>query len=669
MHSIVQESQLRAAWDQFFANYLEGEVQNAYLEGATSLAVDFEELQLADPDVANALLDTPETVLVYAEQALFAIDAPVEIKQRMKVRPFNLPRSSRRNGVTLGARDFGRLIQFPGIVKLRDYKRANAVEAAFECKACGNIEHVIQEDEDLVQPHECLGCERQGPWRMLESESKLVDFQRLEVEEAGTLDHDTRRRDQIRVHLREDLADGLEVGDSIIINGILRAQAKRRGNVKQTTFDRLIDAVSVEVDPESRKNLEITAEEEQAILELAADENLMARMVNSFAPDIDGMTDEKEALLLAIIGGTGRIDTNTGRRTRGDIHVLLVGDPSTAKSDLLQYSYQLAPRGIMVHAKTTTAAGLAGAVEKLEGTNIWTVQAGALSMADQGTCSIDEIEKLNKDAQNTLLNAIEQQVIHINKGGVHQDLTSRCSVLAAANPRGQRFDQFEPVAEQFTLEPALLSRFDLRFAIMDRPEKDRDLRIARAVLGRGRMQEPPMTLDLLRKYIHYARTRCRPVLDDDANETLATYYADIRIGADGAIPITTRQLDGLRRITEAYARLHLRDQATQEDARRAMALFERSMKSIGTDRETGAFDVDIIETGRSHSQHDRIRLIRHIIKDLTEENDRGFAREEDVLAKAQDQGIDETAAKKALETMRRNNEVFQRAGAGTYALL
>jgi replicative DNA helicase Mcm len=291
---------------------------------------------------------------------------------------------------------------------------------------------------------------------------------------------------------------------------------------------------------------------------------------------------------------------------------------------------------------------------------------------------------------------MEQQEISIAKAGISATLKSRCAVIGAANPKLGRFDEYEPIPNQINMPPALLSRFDLIFSLKDKPSRDRDAQLATHLLkthqaGEVREHrkanpggaysvedessmmsrvEPDLPAEFLRKYVAYAKRSVFPVLTEDAMKRIQDYYVDLRAAAsDGSIPLTARQLEAFIRVAEASARIRLSQEATIEDADRAIRIVETYLTSVGVDRATGKFDIDVIATGVSHSQHDRVRTVQDIIRALSRESEKGYAREDDIVAEAGRKGIPAAEAQKALETLKRNNSVYAKGGAGTYAPL
>lgn len=697
----VQDSVLSAMWESFLQEYckpLVQEVAENYPDGkhGKSVTVTFNDIQLRDPNLADYLLQKPRHCLQVGAQMLQNVDVTVDPKPRLHLRVTGLPPSQLIKVRNIRAEHLGRFLAVEGLVKKVTEVRPQVLEAAFDCKTCGNRIRLVQDDEFIAEPVICDGCEKPGPWTLREEECRFLDHQKVEIQEAPEGLRGGAQPERITIHLQDDLVHKVAPGDRIVLNGILTAQKKRQGSNVKVEFNKVLQGVSVFLQQQEFSEIDLTAEDEEKIVEMSRDPRIYDRLRGSFAPTIFGLDTEKDALILSLFGGVSK-EYKDGSRNRGDIHVLLVGDPGVAKSQLLRYLAKLAPRAIFTSGKGASAAGLTAAAVKDEfGEGQWTLEAGALVLADMGIACIDELDKMDKNDQSSMHQAMEQQEISIAKAGISATLKSRCAVIGAANPKLGRFDEFEPVGEQINMPPALLSRFDLIFSLRDKPSRDRDAQLATHILkthqaGEVREHrranptgaygpedeaalttriEPELPAEFFRKYVAYAKRNVFPVLSDDALDRIREYYVNLRSSAaSGAIPLTARQLEAFVRLAEASARIRLSQEATSDDADRAIRIVQTYMQSVGTDSETGQFDIDKIATGVTHSQHDRLRTIQDIIRTLAKESDKGYAREEDVLQEASRRGVPAPEAMKALETLKRNNSVYAKGGAGTFAPL
>ena len=373
-------------------------------------------------------------------------------------------------------------------------------------------------------------------------------------------------------------------------------------------------------------------------------------------------------MALQAFGGVRKILPD-GTRTRGDIHMLLVGDPGTAKSQLLIYMSKLVPGSLFTAGPSSTGVGLTAAAVKDEFSEGWTLEAGTLVLADGSLACVDELDKMDERDREAMHQALEQQEISVAKAGINATLKARCSLLAAANPKLGRFDEFIPLYEQINLPPALFSRFDLIFPIIDKPKKDTDEKLAEHMLRLHQNPEkyenakPFFFADFLRKYIAYARQNSKPVLTDDALTVIKEFFVDIREKSiKGEVPVTPRQLETLMRLSEASARIRLDKEITVEDAERAIAIFGEYARRVATDRETGGIDLDIIATGHSHSQQGRMRIIIGIIDRLSKESPDSWAKQEDIVREAEIKGIDASKTESALKHLEQERRVEHHSG-------
>jgi replicative DNA helicase Mcm len=317
----------------------------------------------------------------------------------------------------------------------------------------------------------------------------------------------------------------------------------------------------------------------------------------------------------------------------------------------------------------------------------WTLEAGALVLADQGIAAVDELDKMRPEDRSAMHEALEQQSISVSKAGINATLKSRCSLLGAANPKYGRFDQYESIGEQIDLEPALISRFDLIFTVTDKPDPEHDRELAEHILTTnyaGELNthrsevatsnvseeevaqateevEPIIDAELLRKYIAYAKRNCYPTMTEAARERIQEFYVDLRSkGAeeDAPVPVTARKLEALVRLGEASARIRLSDKVTAEDADRVIEIVRSCLQDIGVDPETGQYDADVVETGTSKTQRDRIKNIRSIIGEIETEYEEG-APVEEVLKHAEDVGMERSKAEHEIEKLKQRGEVYE----------
>jgi replicative DNA helicase Mcm len=358
-------------------------------------------------------------------------------------------------------------------------------------------------------------------------------------------------------------------------------------------------------------------------------------------------------------------------------------------SQLLSYVKNVAPRSVYTSGKGSSAAGLTAAAvrDDFGDGQQWSLEAGALVLADRGIAAVDELDKMAPDDRSAMHQALEQQEISVSKAGINATLKSRCSLLGAANPKYGRFDQYEPIGEQIDLEPALISRFDLIFTVTDQPDEEEDRNLANHILNtnyageletqRTKMTntdvtreeiddvtadvDPDIDPELMRKYIAYAKQNCHPRMTDGAKQAIEDFYVDLRSKGqdeDSPVPVTARQLEAIVRLAEASARVRLSDTVEDEDADRVIDIVRSCLQDIGVDPETGEFDADVVETGQSKTQRDRIKNLKGLISDIEEEYDDG-APVDVVMDRADEIGMDATKAEHEIEKLKQKGEVYE----------
>jgi replicative DNA helicase Mcm len=665
MVATLSTQSLVSAWEQILTDSYKVRIEEAALNypETRSVDIDYNDLDRRDPNLAQYLLDHPRASIQSAEDAMKLIEVPVEPRPHLRVRVRNLPRVNRYMVRKLRAEHLGKFVAVEGLIKKVVEVRPKLRDATFQCQRCGAVFNVTQDEQILTEPKSCDegqgGCGREGPFKLLTEESRFIDSQKVEIQETHEDLRGGAQPERITVYLEEDLTGRLYPGDSIVINGIFRAQQRRQGSYKMAEFIKVIDCVSFEIQQLEFEEIEIRPEDEPELLKIASHPNVMKTIIDSFAPEIFGMDHVKESMILSLFGGVAK-EFQDGTRIRGDIHVLLVGDPGVAKSQLLRYISKLSPRSVYTSGKGSSAAGLtATAVRDEFGEGQWSLEAGALVLADKGLVAIDEMDKMEETDQSAMHQAMEQQEISISKAGISATLKSRCAVIGAANPKTGRFDDFTPIVQQINMPPPLLSRFDLIFSLRDKPNKELDEKIARHILSTHRAGEvhmvrlqkpqgkyteederslmrhiqPVIEERLLRKYVAYAKRNFYPVLTDEASERIRGFYQDLRTQQD-AIAITPRQIEALIRLTEASARIRLSTEATNDDAVRAISIFRTYLRTVGWNEEAGAFDIDIIAAGASSSQQDRMRRILEIIRRLHAESGGEGAKRQDIEKEA-----------------------------------
>jgi replicative DNA helicase Mcm len=664
--AIPEEDQV-SLFHRFLEDYYYADLLEKVRKGEKFLTVDFSILSQFNSKLAELLLESPDDALQSAKIAVEQFDVQGDIKDFV-LRFSNLPESSRLMVSKIRSKHLNKLIWMIGVVRQKSDVRPQVTSSKFECPVCGAIMNVLQLDTRFKEPTKC-SCGRKGRFHMLSKE--LVDVQSLTLEEATEELEGGEQPKRVKVFLKNDLVSPLSEkktnpGTKVNIVGVVKeVPITLRSGGQSTRFDILIEANFVEASQEEFTDITVNPEEVEDIKVLSEDPKLYQKLVQSIAPSIYGHDVIKEALIFQLMGGVRKV-RDSGAITRGDIHILLIGDPGSGKSQLLKRITKVAPKARYVSGKGASGAGLTAAVIKDEFLQGYSLEAGALVLANRGICLIDELDKMSKEDRSAMHEALEQQTVSISKANIQATLTSETTVLAAANPKFGRFDPYGNIAEQIDLPSTLINRFDLIFPIKDLPDEDKDRKMARFILNLHQspnMEEPEISTKLLRKYIAYARQHVRPRLTDAAMEEIETYYLKTRAsgqaeGAVKSIPISPRQLEGLIRLSEAAARLRLSDKVSKKDARRAITLLDYCLRQIALDEETGTIDIDRIATGITATQRTKIVGVREIIIELENRIGKVIPIEE-IMRLAVEKGIDESDVDSAIDRLRRSGDVFE----------
>ncbi|MEM1576210.1 MAG: minichromosome maintenance protein MCM [Archaeoglobaceae archaeon] len=672
-------------WAEFFEKYYYEEINNLAFriksgEDKRAIYVNFiRDLSVfQEGRLGEELIEHPDEVLAHAEKGLASSTNIYGVSlEGCKPRFYSLPTTKKILIRDLRSSHVSKFIAIEGIVRKVTEVRPKVVSAAFRCTNCKNIVYSPQDDTTLRYPYECrCGSKR---FQFLPEKSISVDSQRVKIQEYPENLRGGEQPQSIDVILEGDLTGIINPGDRVIVNGIVRAKPRGIQQKMLTLMDLYIDGNSIEMLQQEYEEFEITEKDKEEIIKLANSDDIYEKVVKTIAPSIYGHEDIKLAIALQLFGGIPK-KLPDGTEIRGDVHILLVGDPGVAKSQLLKYVHRIAPRSVYTTGKGTTSAGLTATAVRDEVDGRWTLEAGALVLADKGIALVDEIDKMRKEDRSALHEALEQQTISIAKAGINAILKARCALLAAANPKFGRFDRFTPVAEQIDLSPTLLSRFDLIFIMTDEPGEERDKQLASHILSMHQLGEmlekfkgsslredlkskiakiePAIDPELFRKYIAYAKN-IYPVLSEEAKQRIEEFYVSLRSKAkdNSPVPITARQLESIVRLAEASARIRLSDTVTAEDVERVIGVVQRCLAQIAVDPETGAWDIDYAYTGTSKKQRDRIFTIKKIVEELEELNENG-APEEEIIRKAKEEGIDEAKTREILSKLKMMGETF-----------
>lgn len=635
-----------------------------------SVLMEFRNLQKYDIDLANELLEEPDRILPLANAALLKLNPGITITEPVYAR-FTGVDTNTPLIQDVGSDNIGRLITLDALIVKRSEITPKVSIGKFVCTFC-NTELTVRIDKEDA-PEICPQCRRRS-LKQVNSESKFINMQRLAIQDPLERLKGSTPTWHLEVWLEDDLVNTLIPGDRADITGILRIKPKKtfRGKEDKLLFTMFFDSISVRPKQKEFAELDISQEEERAIKDMSKDPQIFEKIAKSIAPSIYGHDEIKKALALQLFGGSPDKKLIDGGNIRSDIHILLVGDPGSAKTRLLQTVTAVVPKGIYVSGKSVSSAGLTAAAERDEfAEGGWTLKAGALVLGNGGEVSIDEFDKISKEDQSGLLEALESQTISVAKAGIVAKFSAKTSILAAANPKFGRFDRNTYIVEQFDIPPALMSRFDLIFPIKDEIDEETDKKIARHILVQyeaagaqlagikeyEQVEKPPIDYDLLRKYVAYARKNVRPRLTAEASNKIQEFYIELRkVGARGnTTTITARQIEALVRLAEASAKSRLADTIELRDADLAIYLMNHMLNTIATD-SSGRIDADTFLTGQPREKVNKLNIILGIIK--KHESVDGYATIATVLDESEKQNIDRATTTRYIEELIRAGDLY-----------
>ena len=648
-------------------------INNMMASGVQSLIVDYIDLDSYNPFLAKEITHKPDEYLEAFNEAVLSIlreihpDYEQEIREKIRVRIGNY--TVQKGLREINADLINKLVSISGMVVRSSEVKPLAKKVAYKCTNCNTVTEAQLKGLVMKKPLKCPACSEKE-LEMDPESSLFIDFQLVRLQElpedlpAGQLPH------YIEVTVMSDLVDQCRPGDRIILTGIIRIEQEQLVPQAKTSLFRLrMEGNNIEYlggragskDTRSVERILISTEDERQIRTIASKPDAYEKLIASFAPHIYGHEPIKEAILLLIVGSvTKRLEDGSTRR--GDINVLLVGDPGTAKSEMLKFTAKIAPRGLYTSGRGSTAAGLTAAVIR-DKSGIMMLEAGAVVLGDQGIVCIDEFDKIKPEDRSALHEVMEQQTCSVAKGGIVATLNARTSILSASNPIYGKYDPYKNITENVNLPVPLLTRFDLIFIVRDSPDKEKDNLIASHILEIHRNTEqaarPAIDIDLFSKYLAYTK-QIEPALTPEAIDIVRSYYMDMRrIESEGMITVTPRQLEGLIRLASARARLLLKDMVEAEDAQRAIYLVDQMMRTAGVDVNTGKTDLGVLY-GKPQSVVSKEKTFMELFRELTgtENNDVEDKVLVDELVKTGKFSDEE--ARKYIQKFNREGQIFER---------
>jgi replicative DNA helicase Mcm len=618
-------------------------------------------------EFSNVLSDE---VIVNPEEALQIIEQAIEqsgLLDNARVRLNNLPKIQEIKIRNIRSKHLNELVVIEGIIRQASDVRPQVVNAKFECPSCGTVISVLQMEKKFREPSRC-SCGRRGGFKLISKE--MVDTQRLVIEESPESLTGGEQPKRINVFVKEDLVEPkmeekTTPGSRVKAIGVLKeVPVPLSTGGLSTRFELAIEANNLIPLEETFEELDINEEDERQILEISQDPKVFDNLANSIVPDVWGYEEIKKSLVLQLFGGIQK-SLSDGSKSRGDIHILLIGDPGVAKSVTLGFMANIAPKGRYVVGKSASGAGLTATVVRDEYLKGWSLEAGAMVLANKGLVCIDELEKMDPTDRSAMHEAMEQQSVTISKANVQATLRAATSVLAAANPKFGRFDPYQSIAQQIDLPPTLINRFDIIFTLRDMPDKAKDEKIATHILRDPEKQGHGMLIprELFRKYVAYSKQRVHPKLTKEAVEELKKFYVELRnkpISSESAmrpIPISARQLQALVRMSEASAKVRLSNEVSREDAKKSIDLMKYYLMQVGYDYESKTFDIDRISTGIPTSQRSKIITVRETITHL--ESRLGSLIPLEELEKELDNKLSKDEIDEAINKLQASGDIFK----------
>lgn len=665
---------IKSKFDEFFDTYCKDGIADMVTSfpDKRSLNIDVKQLSRFDPELASELVENPDTIMEAALESLKEKMKDIDLKDkephpRFFGQTYNTPLVQ-----DVGSSFIGKMIMLDGLVVKRSEINPKVKVGTYKCTYCGYLQKFRVDKDDI--PEVCPQCKRRS-LKADTKESQFINLQKIAVQDPLEKLRGNTPTWQLEVWIEDDLVNMVVPGDRIELTGILRIRPRRnvRGKIEGNLYTMFLDTVAITPKQKEFTDIPINEEQEREIIELSKSPDIFEKITKSMVPSIYGYDEIKQAVALQLFGGTPGKTLVDGGAIRSDMHILLIGDPGSAKTRILQAVARLVPKGIYVSGKSVTGGGMTAVAERDEfSEGGWTLKAGALVLGSGGIVSIDEFDKISDEDRASLHEALESQTISVAKAGIVATFTAKAAVLAAANPKYGRFDPNIYPAEQFDIPTTLLSRFDLIFPIKDTMDIELDKNIAKHILLQhqaagaqiAEVQEyeqvelPPINSELLRRYIAYTKRNINPRLGEEAANRIQDYYIELRqLGQkSGATAITPRQIEGLVRMAEASAKARMSKNVEVLDAERAIALSEYMLKTLAVDRG-GRRDIDTILTGMPREKVDRMNSITAIIRRL--EEGEGVAKIPRVVEEAAKDGIDESTVNKYVSELERIGDLYR----------
>ena len=572
MSAAQQTDEITDLFIDFYRNYYReeiGKLAQSYPNDRRSLYIKSSDLYTFDPNLFNDWQDHPDRIREYAEEALGLFDLPADISlddAHVRLTDSDGYLENQLSVRDVRAKHIGKYVAVSGILGKVTATRPRVVEAAFECQRCGTITRVPQSDRGFQEPHECHGCERQGPFKVLFDQSEWIDARKLKIEElpeetSGASGH------SLLATVDDDLCDvggvnGLTdcAGERVTIIAKVRVDTSMmQGRNPTPEGEPWLAAEAIVFDSDEYSDLDVE-KHLPAIREFIDAGDPVEQLSKSIAPEL--LVDEEletvmEACVAWLFNGY-RIDPKDGGQKRGDIHMTIMGDPGVGKSTLLTNLEDISPKCEFRSGTGVSKVGLTASAiqEEFDGKSEWTLEPGVLPRSNGGHCIIDEVDDVVDEKTKALHDALEgDQMVKVDKAGISANLPTRTAVLAVGNPKYGKFTHAEPFYEQIDMDPALISRMDLLYSLEDKLDRAIDDEKAGHILDSfdelsrkevadrlgttsdkvsaadetpEGVTDAPIPREVFKAWVAYARENVFPLLTSEAKSVLREFYTVAR---------------------------------------------------------------------------------------------------------------------------------------------